>query len=189
MWNKVNNGNVLGILDHPLTPATKSWFNYQPHVPTDNGTAGYSDVRKWLDVVDAICADMRVRVILAVGDQQSFSRLVWLKRFGKENYKHIIPLPGEFHGAVHILMAIHKLWWKPLIRWLVLNSEFCVESICEEWSSVELYNRYRFLYEGVICGIVAYFKKHFPGMTPQQIKLAPEYTSHGGNTVLLYCEY
>mmetsp|Transcript_37563 Transcript_37563/g.48586 ORF Transcript_37563/g.48586 Transcript_37563/m.48586 type:complete len:238 (-) Transcript_37563:995-1708(-) len=43
MWNKIN-VNVLDILNHPpVTPATKSWFIYQAHVPTDNGTAaGYS---------------------------------------------------------------------------------------------------------------------------------------------------
>ena len=79
MWNKCNNGNVLSILDHPLTPATKSSFYYQPHVPTDNGTAGYTDVRKWVDVVDALFSEMQLRLILAVDDQQSFSRLLWLK--------------------------------------------------------------------------------------------------------------
>jgi len=78
-------------------------------------------VRKWLDVVDTVIASLGLGAILAVGDQQSFSRLLWLKRFGKENYKRIIPLPGEFHGAVHILMVIHKLWWKPLIKWIVEN--------------------------------------------------------------------
>jgi len=31
-----------------------------------------------------------------VGDQQSYSRMPWLKRRENEDFKKIIPLPGEF---------------------------------------------------------------------------------------------
>jgi hypothetical protein len=54
-------------------------------------------------------------------------------------------------------MAIHILWWKQFISWQVHETGICVESTTEEWSSVELYNRYRFLYEAMIVGILAFF--------------------------------
>jgi len=55
-----------------------------------------------------------------------------------------------------MLMAMHILWWGPLVSWHVENTGFFEESIHESWSSVELYNRYRFLYEAIIVGVVAY---------------------------------
>ena len=61
-----------------------------------------------------------------------------------------------------MLMAMHLLWWKPLISWTHINGEICVESTTEDWSSVELYNRCRFLYEAIIVGIVAYVKEVMP---------------------------
>jgi hypothetical protein len=181
LWAKVDTGiNVLAILEHPNTPSTKFEFHYMPHVPTDFGTASYGDCRKFLDAHDNQLTKHGVQASFCVGDQQSFSRLVWLKRFAPGNFSHIIPVPGEFHGAVHILMAIHKLWWKVLIQWIVDKSEFCVESVEEEWSSVELYNRYRFLYEGIICGIVQYLKNIFPQLRLSELKNTNEYTNNRG---------
>lgn len=78
---------------------------------------------------------LMIPIVFVVGDQQSFSRMVWLKRFEPETYSTIVPLPGDFHAAVHMLMAMHILWWEPLIFFIISKTEFCVGSIHEEWSS------------------------------------------------------
>jgi len=131
-------------------------------VPTSNGTAGYADVRLFLERLLSTMQQLGISVHMVVGDQQSFSRLVWLKRKEPASYKSIIPFPGDFHTAVHMLMAIHVLWWTPLISFLIESSGFSINSIEEDWSSVELYNRYRHFYEVVIVGIVEYLVEILP---------------------------
>ena len=95
-----------------------------------------------------------------LGDQQTFCRMLWLKR--NETWPSIIPLPGDFHFAVHMLMVIHNLWYKTLVEWVLEETSFCEESIKEHWQSVELYNRHRFLYETIIVAIIAYLSDVLP---------------------------
>jgi hypothetical protein len=152
-----------GALTHPLTPADRDHVIYQDHVPTDNGTAGYADVRKLLAVLRFyVISTLSIPFAFVIGDQQSFSRMVWLKRKEPESYSFVIPFYGDFHFAVHCLMAIHSLWWGPLVGWLLETTGFCSQSINETWSSVELYNRYRFVYEVIIVGILAYLLEVLP---------------------------
>jgi len=172
-------GSPIDILDHPDTERAKSKIIYQPHIPTANGTAGYADVRKfmeqhWLLVHVMLC----IQISFVVGDQQSFSRMVWLKRMEPGAHDYIIPLPGDFHAAVHMLMAMHILWWGPLVSWLVDKTGFCEASIHEAWSSVELYNRYRFFYETIIVGIISYIIEVVPPQQLEQPELLLDYAKH-----------
>ena len=163
-WFTAASNSAVDILKHPTDTdkAQKSFILYQDHVPTSNGTAGYADIRKWWEKHSLYHAPLGTWCHLVIGDQQSFSRMVWLMRKEPQSFSSLVPFPGDFHFAVHMLMAIHVLWWKPLISWLVINSDICAESTTEDWSSVELYNRYRFLYEAIIVGIVAYINEVFP---------------------------
>ena len=63
---------------------------------------------------------------------------------------------GDFHSACHMLMAIHILWWPYLVEKLVSKSHVNEDSTQEKWDSVELYNRYRHLYETVIVAVLVY---------------------------------
>ena len=69
-----------------------------------------------------------------------FSRMLWLKRMDEPGeYKAIVPGLGHFHSAIHMLMAIHKLWCVTACRILGLyrfdllslfkNTDF---SICDQ---------------------------------------------------------
>ena len=69
-----------------------------------------------------------------------FSRMLWLKRMDEPGeYKAIVPGLGHFHSAIHMLMAIHKLWCVTTCRILGLyrfdllslfkNTDF---SICDQ---------------------------------------------------------
>jgi hypothetical protein len=59
-------------------------------------------------------------------------------------------------------MAMHMLWRTVFMRCLIDETGFCSASLNEEWSSVELYNRYRFAYEATIVGILAYLLEVLP---------------------------
>ena len=154
---------AAAVLNHPDTAAARDHIIYQDHVPTDNGTAGYADVRKFLAVLKLlVVSTLRIPLAFVLGDQQSFSRMIWLKRKERDAYGFVIPFYGDFHFTVHLLMAMHTLWWKILVHWLLEETGFCSESIHEEWSSVELYNRYRFAYEVIIVGILTYLLDVLP---------------------------
>lgn len=156
-------GAAVSVLYHPDIPAIQDHIIYQDHVPTTNGTAGYADVRKFLGVLKAIVVStLCIPLVFVLGDQQSFSRMVWLKRKEPDAFGFVIPFYGDFHFAVHLLMAMHSLWWGPLVSWLLQETGFCSQSIHQEWSSVELYNRYRFVYEAIIVGILAYLLEVLP---------------------------
>jgi hypothetical protein len=115
-----------------------------------------------------------VTVQIVVVGQKSFSRMVWLKRKEPASFKQIVPCPGDFHTAVHLLMAMHILWWKPLISCLIQHTGFSELSIDGEWSSVELYNRYRQFYEAIIVGVLAYIVEVVPDNLLAQLDLFVE---------------
>lgn len=165
------------ILDYPGKQAFKTNMIYQPHVPTTNGTAGYADVRLFLERLLLIMMLLGVTVQIVVVGQKSFSRMVWLKRKEPASFKQIVPCPGDFHTAVHLLMAMHILWWKPLVSCLIQHTGFSELSIDGEWSSVELYNRYRQFYEAIIVGVLAYIVEVVPDHLIAQLDLLLEYTS------------
>ena len=60
---------------------------------------------------------------MAVGDQQTYSRMVWLKIYHPSRYAWLLPLPGEFHFTVHVLMALHQLWDVALVHYAVPFNE------------------------------------------------------------------
>ena len=147
------NGYPINVLNHPdyNPPYGRSIVSYQNHIRTLHGTAGYDDVRKGLAaIVSLLCVTMCVSWILVVGDQQSYSRMVWLIRHESPTYDAIIPLPGDFHFAVHLLMAIHMLWWDHLVSFVIRKSGFGLQTIHEHWDQVSLYNRYRNFYETLL---------------------------------------
>lgn len=67
-------------------------------------------------------------------------------------------------------MAIHILWYAPLVAWVLEHTGLCERSIHEEWTSVELYNRHEFFYETLIVSIVTYLS----GIIPRAILLDRE---------------
>ena len=88
----------------------------------DAATASYDDVDPFLNIMIAtMCAIENFKLVMVVGDGQSYSRMVWLKINRPDIFKWLIPLPGEFHFIVHVLMAIHILWYAPLICFFTLE--------------------------------------------------------------------
>lgn len=120
-------------------------------------------MRALFDAALRYITTLGIAVILLEGDQQKFSRMVWLRRFdGANKYSQIVPFVGDFHAAVHMLMAIHRLWWSALTKCLIEESGFQVESLKEKWGSAELYNRYCFSYEVLIVAVLSYMLEVLP---------------------------
>ncbi len=97
-----------------------------PHIHTRAGTAAYDDNEQALtQIMNIMVHALKFKCVFVVGDQQSFIRMVSLIRGNPKLYKWLIPLPGEFHFEVHALMAVHRLCWKCLVRWIVQVAEIC----------------------------------------------------------------
>ena len=63
---------------------------------------------------------------------------------------------------VHVLMAIHILWYTSLVAWILQETSLCERSIHEEWTNVTLYNRHELFYETLIVAIVTYLTGIIP---------------------------
>ena len=123
-------------------------------------TGAYADVQKTLTVMNHHLIDkLGLRLVFVHGDQQSFSRMVYLKYSEGKLYDWLVPLPGDWHFVVHALMSIHHPksgWWATLISWFPHVAGLCPDSIVDDWTSVEKYNTYCAFYECVILSIVQY---------------------------------
>jgi hypothetical protein len=159
------------ITAHPdVAKPERSRFIFETPV-LDAGTAAYKDVDRFLTAVRMMflfliglpqCAwRAAASVVLVVGDQQTYSRMLWLKLYHPSKYDWVVPLPGEFHFTVHALMAIHKLWWRSLIRWVVtkLGAHNTIKHV---WTSVEECKHYDHVYRLAILTLAMYLAEVVP---------------------------
>ena len=58
-----------------------------------------------LEQIDALTNTGSLATIIC-GDQQTFARMVCLRRLDPELFSHIVPLPGEMHLCAHFLHAV-----------------------------------------------------------------------------------
>jgi len=137
---------------------------YRPHIPTTHGTADYNDNIAALNAIKLEMQNRGHKAMVVIGDQRSYSRMIHMKRMEPSKYSWVIPFPGEFHYAVHLLMALHILFRAALIDRLIDVSGVARKTCGTEgmWSSVEKYNNYCFLYEAVIVAIFTYLRSFVP---------------------------
>ena len=73
------------------------------------------------------------------------------------------------------------------MRCLIDETGFCSASFIKEWSSVKLYNRYRFAYEATIFGILAYLFEVLPdGSLNDPASLIEAARVNNGGTIANY---
>lgn len=183
----------FALLYHPDVDGAQDRIIIQHHVPTEHGTAAYEDNKILLAKIGAHVKNVLGRQFaFVVGDQQSYSRMTFLKRRETASLEFVIPMPGDFHFAVHYLMGIHGLWFDTFISWFVLTIGLCAKTCGggenpAKWGSVEKYNDYRFLYEVIIVSLMRYLKEAVPpGLLkniPLLMKLAEQ---NRGATVVLH---
>ena len=93
-----------------------SFLVWEPEVYT--GTESYADNRDVLDTIERrVEAELpRALCTIIVGDQQTFDRMMKLKRSQYEDYKHVIPFNGEMHMCAHFCHAGWRLWWPSMLE-------------------------------------------------------------------------
>ena len=114
-----------GILGHPDydPPMGRSKVIYQNPL-FDCGTAAYEDVKAILKrIYDFHVGLLKQLVVLVVGDQQTFIRMLKLKIQNPRLYRWLVPIPGEFHFKWHAALALHRLWWTVMCKWFQQAAE------------------------------------------------------------------
>ena len=79
-----------------------------------------------------------------------YIRLHWLKRYDPDRYCWLLPLPGEWHFQCHVLMALHRLWYKALVESLVEELGFQKTIKGPKWDNVEHFVYYDRFYQLLI---------------------------------------
>ena len=165
----------LLLLTRPSGHATARTFCIYMDPVLDVGTAAYADVDQVLKVIFGfyfIQCSMAASIVLLVGDQQSYNRLLWQKKLAPDENDWYVPLPGEFHFVVHVLMAIHRLWFVALSSW-ARDALGWDKTIKEEWTSVEEWHHYDRFYLLLIAVLTAYLLEIVPAhllLQPAQLR-------------------
>lgn len=163
------------VLAHPTVAVRPEQSRLDCQAPVlDVETAAYADV----DVCTQRIQNTQLagtEQILIVGDQQVYIRLHWLKLHNPHRNRWFLPLPGEWHFTCHALMAVHSLWYKPMMQSIVVALGF-EKSIKGperpgrgEWDSVELFVYYDRFYQMVIAGLL----EHLAAIVPPNYQQNP----------------
>ena len=150
--------DAIDILKYPYVhERSRSLISYQNHIQTECGTVKYKDMKKVLAVIiSSMITTFRFSVVFVVGDQHTLNRILWLIRKKPQEYKRIVPLPGDFHTDRNFLMGVHALYFSVFVEGVFRMSGFGIDSIVENWSSMELNNIYRHAYETLLGTIMTY---------------------------------
>ena len=165
----------LDILAHPSVAAPPQRVRTVYQQPVLNvDTASYADIdTSATHISNQMLAGKEM--IMVVGDQQLFIRLLWCKIYDALKWQWMLPLPGEWHFLVHVLMAIHKLWYAPVVAKLVADHPWGLEfqkTIKAKWTSVELYVYYDRFYQLLTWGLTDYVTDPLVGI-PAAYQLDP----------------
>ena len=105
---------------------------WEPLIHT--GTASYQDNKGCLLAIDnkVMTEGLGNLATIVVGDQQTFDRMVKLRRNMPMMYRHIIPFNGEMHFAVHFLHAAWRLYHGPLLSFFADRLQ--MKYLKEDWT-------------------------------------------------------
>ena len=127
------------------------------------GTASRSDIATIIATVHKKCVvEQGFKVVLLVGDFQTFGHMVRWNKMNKTGNSWMCPVPGEWHWWVHSLMAINQEWWDTNFSRLNAQGEFCEKGVEQKWDGVEKFNRYKFFHETYIIAAMQYLTEIVP---------------------------
>ena len=64
-----------------------------------------------------------MKVVLCVGDQQTFSRMWHIKLSDPVKYTWVVPCSGDFHYQFHVASGVNCLAYAPLLQWFVNEAD------------------------------------------------------------------
>ena len=145
------------------------------------------DVRKFLErQKQLVTVGLGIPVSFVVENQQSFSRMVWLKRMESGSHDSIIPLPGDFHAAVHMLMALHILLWALWNAGWSRAQAFARQQLLSLGVAWSFFNVTVFLNETIIVDILAYILEAAPHNFIEQPSILLQFAK--GNNKGVVCQ-
>ena len=143
------------------------------HEPVfDASTASYHDMSLSLQrIKQKQVVEKRLTFVMVVGDQQTYKRMVDLKREQPSEYHWLVPMPGEFHFRVHTDFAITDLLWASLLSNLVGRLRF-EKTIAYRTANVELSDHYDIFLQLVTKAASLYLEEIVPAhllINPQML--------------------
>jgi len=152
---------VGGYLADPLHPGIPTHFEIMEPL-TYVGTESYQDNQEVLEVIDERCLIDKNNqdAIIVVGDQQTFDRMMHLKRMKPVDYKHIVPFNGEMHFCAHMAHAIWRLNYNKFLMWLVATLKF--DKTCKDDWSVKTWSYYDDFLFIITAGLLQYLTEVVP---------------------------
>ena len=82
------------------------------------GTESYEDNQLilWLVKMQLDMHNESLTHAFVIGDQQTYERLIHMKEANMVGYDWLIPFPGEFHFAMHMIDAEYSLFWEVMLQ-------------------------------------------------------------------------
>ena len=119
-----------------------------------------------------------------VGDEQTFQRMIHMKEMEKVNYEWLIPMPGEFHVAAHMLHCEYRLYWNSILSPIV---ELTGKKHIKGDHKVEDFNVHEIFYLTVVQAVWEFVEGLFPDMMdkPRQLMNLVK----GNMTLRLLCDF
>ena len=150
-----------GPFEYPsdsVQPTQAAWVVHSPIL--DTNTASYYDNAKMLE---QILDDMRTRYpnltyIFVAGDEQTYDRMIKLKSDDLDGYDWLIPLPGDFHVAGHILMGIFRLYWSSVLSFFLIPLQR--DKVTQDFL-MSKFNRHEEFFLHVVLGVMKWFRHCF----------------------------
>ena len=100
-------------------------------------------------------------MVYVVGDQQFYDRVVNLIMLHPEKYAWVIPIAGEFHFFAHCIDAAHRLYWSPLVNWVVAKLGW-EKIIKEDDDNITQFKQYDRFYQLLTLAIVTVLHEAIP---------------------------
>lgn len=97
--------------------------------------------------------------MFVVGDAQTFIRMIHMKQRDAFGYQWLIPFPGEFHFACHMIHAEYRLFWEALLR--PIAAQLGKKKIKGEHTVAE-FNRHEIFYLTVVQAAWEFMEGQFP---------------------------
>lgn len=162
-WNHfVSTRGSTNVLSRPVyDPTDRTPIIYREPV-FDVSTGAYHDVELWLSRIHY--EEVTVgghELVFVVGDQQTYKRMIDLKREKTEKYAWLVPKPGEFHFRVHVDFALNILLWVSLLCKLVAHLGW-EKTIRPNEGSVERADHYDVFFQLIVKAALVYLEEVVP---------------------------
>ena len=96
-----------------------------------------------------------IELMLVIGDEQTYDRMIKMKSAQPNNYRWLVPFPGEFHLCGHVLHCTFRLWWTHLL--LPCRDILRMGRIEMDWG-MKKFNEHDMFVRTVVCALLKWLE-------------------------------